>query len=80
MLFDLRAQEWLYAENFLDANAVQAFEESNNVSVGHSNHFVYARSGSHAVQIAAARVFDPRVELRYDTQNLLGAFESIEQG
>jgi hypothetical protein len=41
---------------------------------------VDARGGSHAVQIAAARVFDPRVELRYHAQNLFGAFKSIEKG
>jgi hypothetical protein len=78
LLFDLGAQEWLYAKNLLDANAVQSFEESNNVSVGHSDHFVDARGGSHAVQVTAARIFYTRVELRYHAQNLFGAFKRIE--
>jgi hypothetical protein len=39
---------------------------------------VDARGGSHAVQVTASWIFYTRVKLRYDTQNLFGAFESIE--
>ena len=69
----------LWVQHFLHSNAVQAFQKRNHVPVRHPHHLVNFCQRSHAVQIRAGRHLNPRIELRHNAQNLLRAFQRVEQ-
>jgi hypothetical protein len=67
-------------QEFIDANALQAFEEDYNVAVGHLDGLVDLGERADFVEVRGSRIFDPWIQLGDNAQKLIVARERIDQG
>ena len=67
------------SDYFSHADAVEAFEKRDHVSVGHAHHLVNFCESSHAVQIGADGILHARIELRHDPEKFLRPVQRIQQ-
>jgi hypothetical protein len=74
------AEERAEAQEFNDANALQAFQEDDDVAIGHFDGLVDFGESADFVEVRRSRIFDPRIELGNYTQKFLVAHERVNEG
>jgi hypothetical protein len=72
-------QERAQAQQFIDADALQAFQEDDHVAVGHLNGLVDLGKRADFVEVRRSRIFDPRIQLGNHAQKLIVARKRIDQ-